>query len=302
MMAEVRSWIRNLITAVALVMVVAVALVAFVHLPPVRARLVKSGLEWLRSQYAIAARVDHASYNLLTGDVHLRGVALAAVASEAAPFLTAGELHVELPWSILRGEIGLQLLDVTGLRVSIIRRSDGSMNLPASGGTEGGIHRIDIGGLVLRDASVGYRDDAREFSVDASGIAARLVPQGDTRIAGPLTVSTGPLIRIGRRESRATQFQGQIAFDGTAILIQRVSYEAPKGRLDIAGEVNALFASPRANLEMTGNLTLSSLSSWIDLQPAARGTVAVTASVTGPFADPMVNLEFESDGVSRASR
>jgi outer membrane protein assembly complex protein YaeT len=278
---------------------VVVALVAAVHLAPVRARLVAVAVEWLREHAGIEAVAGSVSYNLFTLRLHTQRLTLAARGHGHEPFLIADEAAATLGWSTLRGQPVFDAVEIAGARLAIVRRADGSSNLPQASGEGGrGPDRIEIGRVALRDASLAFVDEAADAAVEAGGLSLELVPRGSGTSAGELSVRRGPSIRIGTRTTTASRLDGRLAFDGRTVSIERLVLEAPEGRMQLDGRLVSLLSDPRAEIEAVGTLTLSRLSSWAALDPAVRGTVALRADVDGPLADPSVGVSLESDAVS----
>ena len=183
---------KKAVQAAALAAMAVVALVVAAHLPPLRTRVVTWGVAWLRTNMGIDARADRVSYNLLRLDVSVHGLTLAARGSEATPFLSIDTLHASAPWSLLRGRIAANTIEAAGVRIDVVRRTDGSSNLPLFADSQGpSLERFDIGRLVVRDADVMYRDEAAALSVNVQGVSLDLRPQVDGVIAGPLEIEIG---------------------------------------------------------------------------------------------------------------
>lgn len=294
-----RQALRKVARAAALTALAVMALVAAAHLSPVRTRVVTWGITWLRTHMGIEARADRVSYNLLRLDISVNGLTLAARGSEATPFLSIDTLHANAPWSLLRGRMAANAIEASGVRIDIVRRADGSSNLPFSAGSQGaGVERFDVGRLIVRQADVTYRDEANALLVDVQGVSLDLRPQLDRVIAGTLAIERGPRIRVGERESMATHVAGRVAFDGTSLLLNRVSYESAEGQLVAEGRLDSVLANPRADIRMEGTVLLTGVSRWLKLEPTASGTVAVRGSLTGVLTDPVARLSLDSSAVS----
>lgn len=294
-----RQALKKVARAAALTALAVTALAVAVHLPPLRTRVVAWGVTWLRTHMGIEARADRVSYSLLRLDVSVDGLTLAAHGSEATPFLRINTLHASAPWSLLRGKMAANAIEASGMRIDIVRRADGSSNLPHPADSQAsGLERFDIGRLVVRNADVMYRDEANALSVNVQGASLDLRPQPDGVIAGPLVIERGPRIRVGERESMATRVTGVVGFDGTSLLLNRTSYESAEGQLMAEGRLASVLSHPRADIRMEGTVLLAGVSRWLKLEPVATGTVAVRGAVTGVLTDAVMRLSLDSDAIS----
>ncbi|RPH55560.1 MAG: hypothetical protein EHM89_16925, partial [Acidobacteria bacterium] len=288
----------RLVTSGIVIVGIAAALLAAVHLRPVRTSLAGWATERLRDA-GIEARFRDVSYNLLTLRFTVRDVVLAARGSETVPFLRADELSVTLPWSVVGGRAAARAIQAINLRLDFVRRPDGSWNLPISRDSQAAsLTRFDVNRLLVQNASVLYRDEARDVAVVTEAITIDLLPRSSGVIAGPLVIGKGPRIRVGGRESVATHAMGRLAFDGASVLLEGLDYDAPEGRLSAQGKLDSVFSQPRSAVEMTGDVSLGRLSPWLALDPNAEGTVAVRASITGALSEPTARVGLESQNVS----
>jgi hypothetical protein len=272
---------------------------AVAHVPAVRARVVTWGLERLRTSLLIDVKVDQASYNLLRLSGRLRGVTASVLDGTGVPFVVADEVSVDLSWSALLGRVGAEVVEVSGLKITVVRASDGSLNLPvfpSAGGASAS--RVRIGRLLVRDASVSYQDLGRNWSVGVEGLALNLEPTDRGTISGRLTAARGPSIQAGAVESRGTRLAGLVSYDGASVSVDRLQYDAPEGRLEIHGRLESLWSAPSSDFDISGSLALSQVSSTLKLDPPVRGTVTLQATVTGRLTEPLASIALDSDGIS----
>ena len=124
------NFIRRGLIATAVIVPIALILVGAAHLPFVRARV----FDWARTQaaqsFGIIVEADAAGYNLLTGSVELRNLTLAAQGER--PFLRADSVRLAFSRRMLWGTIEIQRLELVRPRVTIVRHSNGTTNLPVS--------------------------------------------------------------------------------------------------------------------------------------------------------------------------
>ena len=289
----------RLVTSVIVVAGIAAALVALAHLPPVRMFLGRRAAGWLLTNAGIKVSYQSISYNLISLRFTVRDVVLATPGSEATPFLRAEELSVSLPWSAVRGYAAARAIRAVNPHLEFVRRRDGSWNLPAQRESQASsFDRFDIGTLLVHDGSVMYRDDVRDVVIAADGIAIDLKPRSPGVIAGTMVIGKGPAIRLGARESIASQVSGRLAFDGTALLLEGVDYHAPEGHVTLEGRLDSVFSRPRSDVGITGTVSLVGLSPWLTVEPVVEGTLGVRASVAGALSEPAARIGFESKSVS----
>lgn len=286
-------------TTAAWAAVAVAALVSVAHLSIVRDRLLTFGLRQLRSQFGVEATVASLSYNLLTLDVSLRGVRAAAIATPDAPFLTADSLRVNLSWGTLFGRARIDDLEAAGLQVSLVRQEDGGLNLPAPGnqGTEGATAPIALGRMIVREASLTYRDEAAGLVADAEGIALTLEPGADGGVTGRLVVSRGPSVRTADASIEGT-LEGLLTYDGASLSLIGLTYSSPLGRLVLDGRLDALQEAPTAGFTISGSLALPEIFSMLRIDPGARGTVTVHTTVEGPLTAPVATIALDGERVS----
>ena len=91
---------------------------------------------------------------------------------------------MDLPWTIVRGRIAVESLEIDNPSVTIVREADGTLNLPAGSGaaSEPAPGSIDVGRFVIRGLRVRYEDrpagvlvDAREIDVNLERPAGSLL-------------------------------------------------------------------------------------------------------------------------------
>jgi AsmA protein len=142
---------------------------------------------------------------------------------------------------LLAGEMALETLDVAGLKVSVVRRKDGSMNFSDLAGEKrepederhvrGGPPKLTIAGMNIERAQLAFRDEASGQELNVSELTVKAGKlDGDT--PGPVSVSarlTGkrPDVDLRAQVSGAMRFKlgrQEFAFDNFSAQV--------KGRLD----------------------------------------------------------------------
>src|SRR4051812_40579858 len=104
--------------------------VAALHHPSIRARVLDRGRVYAEQELHIALSASGLSYNLFTRSIELRDVSLAST-SGAAPFLQADRAVVVLGRGIWLGRPNVTRVSVIRPRVTLVRDGNGAMNLPA---------------------------------------------------------------------------------------------------------------------------------------------------------------------------
>ena len=277
-----------------------VLLAGLVHTPLVRAEVLSAALARLPA-LRLRADVERLDYNLFTLTVSVEGVTLSAEGSDT-PFFSTDAIRLDLPWSSVRGTVGIQSLEIVRPRIAIVREDDGSLNLPEMAETESRdaepIGPLQIDRLVVRDLDARYADSSASLSVDGRGVTLDLafVPGG--RLSGRLSISDGVTLRLGDRETRMTTLEGGVAFDGTALFVDALTLEAPEARMRLDGTMSLLANDQRMDVRYEGRLDAERVAPWVGLDPIPRGQIAFSGTAQGPLTAPGVTLDLTSDGLA----
>ena len=260
-------------------------------------------LTQLESNYPIEAGAKQLDFNLATLKVELHGVELAAQGNAAAPFLEVERISLDLPQSAIWSGFAIEAVELVHPRLSVIRSSDGSLNLPegsesTSPSAPSQALPIEIGRLAIRDLDVHWEDRAAPLTLSVEGINLELNPV-ENGIAGPLTLS-GPSRLRRVKETSITRLEGAVAFDGLGLALENVGIELPEGYLEVEGTIAPLLADPLLKLTYCGQLDLGQTSGWIDPSPAVSGRLAVSGEIAGPVAAPTISLVLAGDDLAWA--
>ena len=281
--------------------VIAALLVGVAHTPFVRARVLSWLVTRLRTDAGLRADVDRLDYNLLTLSATLNNVTIAAEGKDI-PFLRADAIHVNLPWSVVRGRVRVQSLDITRPRLAVVRRATGALNLPGTGGAprdgarSGAIGPIEIGRLVVRDLELSYTDPSQDLSVDGRGITLDLARATGAVLRGDLSMSDRVTIRAGRgRQTTISELRGRLAFDGTALAFEELALQSSEAQVRFDGKVDLLSSEPRAEVQYTGGVDLGRLAPWLAVRPAPSGRVAFSGRIDGPLGQPSATVHVSGD-------
>ena len=294
---------RRGLTYLAVALAAAAAFVMLAHLPAARSIALRWGLQSLRDRAGIDATASDISYNLLTLDVHLRGLTATAVGS-TIPFLTADEVAIDLPWAAAFGTMAVERLDARGLAIDIVRAADGTLNLPKSDTARTtNPPRVVVGSLALAGGRVRYRDIASQFSLDVTGMNLTMTPSGSGPlppgsgvIGGRVSTQNGPALRAPNLSLDGT-VTGSLAYDGSSLTLSGVSYRSTVGELRTSGRLDALWGTTTAQLTLDGAVKMADLSTALGIDPAMEGQVTLHGPITGELAKLSAALTASSDRV-----
>ncbi len=256
-------------------------------------RLVRSPLlSFVEQRYGITVTAASLEVDLVRLRVSGADVALAVPSHTAEPFFRAGKVVVDLPWTVVWDGPAVEALVLDGPALTVVRRADGSSNLPAAGpaapsapGSSGpgvppppgpsgppgpmspgaGVGRapaVPIGRLEVRDLAIDWRDDAAGFAFRVPAMTARWPGAGEP--AGGRT-TTGGIATLAWRGAtpRTLRFDGDLRYDGAALHVDQLTVTGDDGELTLSGLAGALFGEPSLALDYQVHLDARSLASSI---------------------------------------
>ena len=255
----------------------------------------------LDRQFGIAATIGRVEFDAARLSVALQDVSLAAHGHPREPFLRAGEVRVDLTWSALWDGPALEELVVRRAAVSVVRRGDGSSNLPASGdgANETGrlpvpvlpIERLDITGL-----TVDWRDEYADFAARLPPTTVRLSPRGGGGSGGTVAFDGGGSATWRGWATRLARLRGEIEFDGAALGIRRLALSGPELDLRLYGRLEPIFANPRISIEYEADAALEWVAALLSAPPAA-GRLSAVGEVSGTVERLEVSSELAGDAI-----
>ena len=159
--------------------------------------------QWAKAQLlsrGISVQTAAFPYNLAALSVHIEGLVAATAADLSHPFLEAARIDVDLPRSILSGRLAVSSLSGDGLRVTLVRRQDGSTNFPHSSGSGSTSAPAPflINDLSLSNVAGAWRDEVLDMSAEAEHVSLSLRPAAGTS-SGVLTLGSPAVLRAGDR-------------------------------------------------------------------------------------------------------
>src|SRR5262245_57676552 len=168
---------RLTIIFVSLLLLVAAGVLS-VHTPPVRSYALQFATRVARSQ-GVQLEAERLDYNLITRDVRLANVRVSAV-GDAQPFFVADEVRAAASPRVFFGKVAFDDVSVANGSVQIVRRADGSTNLPKSSGPP----RTDdpaplpIARINAPRLAVEYRDEPANLTFRARALTIDLSSRG----------------------------------------------------------------------------------------------------------------------------
>ena len=287
---------RRLILGAAVPALVALVAVA-IHTSPVRSAVGSWVVTRLQSAAGVQATIARLDYNLFTLTFSTGNVTLAAEGS-SVPFLSAEAVRVDLPWTILRGRIAVESLEIDNPSVTIVREADGTLNLPAGSGaaSEPAPGSIDVGRFVIRGLRVRYENRPAGVLVDARDIDINLERPPGSLLNGRLS-GREVAVRISDHETGLSKLDGMLAFDGTAFALEEFAVEAPQGRLRLDGKLGILPAFALDGLRYQGHLDLARMAPWVGADPPPTGLVSFSGTAAGPIDSATTTIDVAGDNL-----
>jgi outer membrane protein assembly factor BamA/autotransporter translocation and assembly factor TamB len=279
--------LRVLATATAVVVILGLALVALLHLPPVRSRALSWVVAELESRYDLLLTSDRLSYNLVSGGVTLTNVRLAARGFADQPFFTATRVHADVPLAAYAGRLILDDVAVEAGRLTIVTDAQGRSNLPERGEApppaEPGA--LALGGLHLHDFAFLYDDRQTPMRISATGIESALDDPG-ARVfdgaTGPFAVRGGVDVKWRDRALHVEPFESRLGFDGRNVSLEDVRLVTTMGGVSVSGALNRVLDALSLELGFDGEVDLARAVEWAPPPVPVAGTTRVRGTMSGP--------------------
>jgi AsmA protein len=202
------------------------------------------------------------------------------------PFVTLDSADVAvrvLP--LLSGELAIETLKISGLKVNVLRRKDGKMNFadlagePEADRKSSGRPSLRIAEAIIENVHLAYRDEASGQELNVAELSlktGRLDGQtpGDLAFSARLT-GKRPEVDLRAQASGALSFnlrRDEFAFDKFAAQL--------KGRLD-QDTIAAQFSAPKLSVS-SGRASGSEVKGSLQLRGSRTVDLTYTASFSGP--------------------
>ena len=272
-------------------LLVLLALLAAAHLAPVR-RAVATWAEG-RAGRALHARVQigDLSYNVFLLRVTARDVRISPEPSNTAPWFEAETVVADAPWSMLRGRLHFQSIEVDRPRVRLEELRQWLTARPPSSGKP--VQRFDVDRVAVRDLALSGYPESAPFSIDIEQFSA----DGTTQPGGftaPIHARGGSL-RAGPYSTALRSLDGTLGYDGQRISLTPLRAQLGQHELEATGDIVLLGAHPGWTLavQLAGDVG-PVLASWPEV-PVTSGHARITGNVSGPLGSPVVTLDASSD-------
>ena len=176
--------------------------------------------------------------------------------------------------------MSIEDVSLRGMALAVSYDADGTSNLPLTGGGTGAesaaAPAVRVGRFDLRDFTLDWRDEARDFALQLPPTSVRLIAGEETGSAASGPITMGGTARIAWRgtASEISRLDGALGFDGAALDIRRLDVTASEGDLTISGRVDNLLDRPRLDLQYKAQIDLARAASW-RAGTSASGDLAV---------------------------
>jgi len=284
----------------------AAALVVVIAWSAVESRLAGWALTSLAGRFGIVAQARELDLDLARLDIHVRGLTLASPVSPDAPFFTVDEARLDLPWSVLRGKIAIDAVELVRPRLTIVAKADGTSNLPAgdrTSATPGSSDdtadppRLPIGALTVDGLSIEWRDDASGLGLTVGSASLSLAPEGDV-IRGAIRLEGAAVFVWEARTVTIASLDGGLTFDGSGLGLDQLRLVIDQSTVTANGRVDGLFGALHIEVDYEAILELADVASLLGLDTTGvDGRVVATGNMTGPLAQPEITAALDSRGL-----
>ena len=293
--------LRLIARRVALVIVAAALIVTVlalaVHLPWVEDRVAAWAASRLEAG-GIRVRTSSLRYNLASRRVHVEGLVVSTTADPQHPFLEAARLDIALPRSVWTGRIGITSFEAERLRLTFLRRQDGSTNFPQDRGTSTSSvpASFPIGAVTLQNASFIWRDEMLGMDAAVNALSLALHPTA-AGTGGALAIGQPATFRIGEHTTSITA-RAQIAWDGARLSFDSLLLQAPEATLAASGAAALLGSGSSIAVDATGSADVDRVSAWFVVGDRPAGRMTFRARAAGTLASPAVDVTLTSQNLA----
>jgi outer membrane protein assembly factor BamA/autotransporter translocation and assembly factor TamB len=287
----VRRVVRYLMIAALALGASAAALVVLVHLPPVRAAVLRRAAALLEEQYGLRLEARRLDYRLWSLEAELHDVRLTAL-DDDTPLLEARRVAARVAERTLLGQFALERVELEAPVVRVIQRADGSSNLPPRAGGDGEQPAaLDLELVEAFNLAVEYTDEAGNARLRVPDATIILAPSH-----GRIALNAPAELQFGDTTIQVTNLDGDAAFDGRDLHFTMLTASSEEGRLSVSGMLQLLRSQPSMALTFIGELNTAVLTRRLlgdDRQ--VEGRVAVDGQAQGALDEPQVALAASSD-------
>jgi len=283
---------RLVIAFLALLLLVAVG-VLVVHTPPVRSYALQFAIRMARSQ-GVELQAERLDYDIFTRHIRLANVKVSAT-GDLQPFFVADEVLATASSRVFFREIAFDEVSVRNGAVSLVRRADGTTNLPKSSGalSEGDPAPLPIARVSAPRLAVEYRDEPADLTFRTSALTIDLSSRGRLALEAPADFS------VGSTSTRFERIESDAAFDGRDLRLSALRLEAPEFQGQVEGTLALIRQRPSIDLRVTGDSELTNTGKWWgQSNDEIRGGVHLEGTISGAMGNPLANLRATSNRLS----
>ena len=281
---------------------VIVVLLGGLHLPFARRLVLARASAGLEAQTGIAASAARVSYNLLTLEVDLHEIVLAA--GSRPPFARIDRARLNLGWSSLWSGVRIDEIEVIRPRVTLVPGAEGTLPAPgteeaevAAGAAGAAAPRLTLGRVRVDALDLSWHDPEDDLAVEISGLDLTLEPTGAGRSAGALRLRGTASVRSGSSTTRVERLEADLAFDGTDLDIERSVLAVGFASVELEGQVRSLLAVPELDLTVRGSAELEQSIRAAGAAFDAAGVVRIDGRLRGAAAAPDVTLAWTAESL-----
>ena len=276
------------------------AVLIFLTSPMPSALVLRWALATIENRYGVLGSVGDLDLNLTQLRVQITDLRLAEREHAAEPFLTIDEVTADLPWSAIWRGFSIDELSLTRPAVSVARSADGAANVPRIADRELAAPtaplRLPIGRLEMRDLTVDWRDDVNRLALTLGPTSLRLTGD-DGVVRGPLSTRGDSVVSWRGARTELSRMDGELGFDGVALVVHRLTLAAPEGELTLAGRVAQITGRPQFALDYEARFDLARLAQWLP-GTTARGELVGTGEIGGSMDEPVVSVTLGGTAVA----
>ena len=291
-----RRILKWLVILAAVAVGLTLAVILGVHTPMARSRALAFSESFVKRYHLDLAAKD-LSYNALTRRITLTDVRLAAEGFHDRPFLIAGRIEVQLPWSVFRRRFAIDHLTIDQGVVNIVRDKNNVVNLPPSSNapTPEKARELKVSSLTLNGLDVHYEDQFRDWGVNVPRIESQLLKtalgaQGNFGVRGEMS------FRLHQRTMTMKPFETVMAFDGSNVMIEQAQLSSPEIQAYLSGPIKRILDSPMLGLSLKGSVNLDEAIKWVPPPPVpVTGMATIEGTIAGPARNFVTELAVHSN-------
>ena len=284
---------RRLVRALLAAAGAAVALAVIIHSPSFRAFVLRHAIRTVQDRYGIQIAASRLDYNLVSLRLSLSDIHISASGDPTA-FFEADRVDVALARSALVGNVAFREVAAARAHVNIVRRADGSTNLPRSSGSDSEPAALRVEHFIASSARIEVHDQPTNLDVAVPDLSIELKTTG-----GQLAIGAPARIAYAGNATELSRLSGRASFDGRDIHLDGLQATATEGAAEVNGVLRLLRRESGVDLRITSTLNLRQTARWgVDPRQAPTGTAVLSGRVAGPFSALSADIAATSDAIA----